>query len=231
MDLFGLGGLRFDSQLCQRFSQTEVTTEHPGEQRYNPWYQHLKFPSLESFNTNIDWLTSLPAGVMMCPYSQTRNGVELQFGTNYLGHVVLTHLLLDKLRTSGTNASFSRIVNVSSDVHHTGSMGDLYDTLHGCVATENTPLELSALVKIFAHNTLTLLQELVFTTCSLRSVQAGTGSVDTPAQPNISAIWKSGHMQRLASGHCQNITVQTRSLDHLAVLGTTGDTFIHGSYS
>lgn len=68
---------------------------------------------------------------MMTPFSQTHNGVELQFGTNYLGHVLLTHLLLDKLRTSGTRDHFARIINVSSHVHYAGELGNLYDTLNG----------------------------------------------------------------------------------------------------
>ncbi len=71
------------------------------------------------------------AGVMMTPYSSTPDGVELQIGTNYLGHVLLTHLLFDKLNTSGTRTHFSRIINVSSHVHYAGELGNLKDTLHG----------------------------------------------------------------------------------------------------
>lgn len=67
----------------------------------------------------------------MTPYSSTPDGVELQIGTNYLGHVLLTHLLFDKLNTSGTRTHFSRIINVSSHVHYAGELGNLKDTLHG----------------------------------------------------------------------------------------------------
>lgn len=64
------------------------------------------------------------AGVMVPPYSKTKDGFELQFGTNHLGHFVLTARLFDLLkRTEG-----SRVVNVSSGAHR---MGDLdFDDLN-----------------------------------------------------------------------------------------------------
>ncbi|KAJ1729263.1 hypothetical protein LPJ61_003611 [Coemansia biformis] len=51
------------------------------------------------------------AGVMACPLSRTKDGIELQFGTNHVGHFVLTMGLLDQLKQAQGGA---RIVVVSS---------------------------------------------------------------------------------------------------------------------
>jgi NAD(P)-dependent dehydrogenase (short-subunit alcohol dehydrogenase family) len=58
------------------------------------------------------------AGVMVPPHNKTRDGFELQMGTNHVGHFALTGLLIDLiLQTPG-----SRIVNVSSAAHAWGNI-------------------------------------------------------------------------------------------------------------
>ena len=56
------------------------------------------------------------AGVMMPPLSRTRDGFELQFGTNHLGHFALTARLLELLLATPD----ARVVNVSSLAHRGG---------------------------------------------------------------------------------------------------------------
>jgi NAD(P)-dependent dehydrogenase (short-subunit alcohol dehydrogenase family) len=63
------------------------------------------------------------AGVMVPPRrEETRDGFELQFGTNYLGHFALANRLLPLLRTAGG----ARVVSLSSVAARSGAI-DLDD--------------------------------------------------------------------------------------------------------
>ena len=68
------------------------------------------------------------AGIANLPTLETRNGVELQFMVNYLGHFALVNRLSDHLR-NGTG----RIVVVSSNasIHRAPSEGIMFDNLDG----------------------------------------------------------------------------------------------------
>lgn len=58
------------------------------------------------------------AGVMATPRRTTKDGFELQLGTNHIGHAALTWLLMPALR--GRPAA--RVVTVSSMAHHRGGL-------------------------------------------------------------------------------------------------------------
>uniref|UniRef100_A0AAQ4R083 BED-type domain-containing protein n=1 Tax=Gasterosteus aculeatus aculeatus TaxID=481459 RepID=A0AAQ4R083_GASAC len=60
------------------------------------------------------------AGTMMVPERQTEDGFEFHFTLNYLGHFLLTNLLLDTLKRSGRPGRCSRIINMSSATHFAG---------------------------------------------------------------------------------------------------------------
>ncbi|RAH41390.1 NAD(P)-binding protein [Aspergillus brunneoviolaceus CBS 621.78] len=66
------------------------------------------------------------AGVMACPYATTEEGVELQFGTNHVGHFLLTNLLiremLERNGNRGKDGEVVRVVNVSSAGHKRGEV-------------------------------------------------------------------------------------------------------------
>lgn len=63
------------------------------------------------------------AGIMACPQGTTKDGFESQFGTNHLGHFVLTKHLMPLIQTG----SDKRIVNLSSLAHHRSDV-DFDDT-------------------------------------------------------------------------------------------------------
>lgn len=67
---------------------------------------------LRADHDRIDLLIN-NAGVMWTPKSTTKDGFELQFGTNHLGHFAFTGLLLDRMLP----VEGSRIVTVSSIGH------------------------------------------------------------------------------------------------------------------
>ncbi len=87
--------------------------------------QELDLTSLDSVRAAADQLKSEydridllinNAGVMFTPKATTKDGFELQFGTNHLGHFALTGLLLDRLLP----VAGSRVVTVSSQGHRFG---------------------------------------------------------------------------------------------------------------
>lgn len=71
----------------------------------------------EEWEGDLDVLVN-NAGVMATPERRTKDGFELQIGTNHLGHFALTNLLLPRVR--------DRVVTVSSGAHRVGSI-DLDD--------------------------------------------------------------------------------------------------------
>jgi NAD(P)-dependent dehydrogenase (short-subunit alcohol dehydrogenase family) len=108
-----------------------IARAHPGA---SVAIQELDLTSLDSIRAAADELKSKHdaidllinnAGVMTTPKSVTKDGFELQFGTNHLGHFALTGLLLDRVLA----APGSRIVTVSSQGHRFARNGIRFNDL------------------------------------------------------------------------------------------------------
>lgn len=78
---------------------------------------------LRGRHTHIDGLIN-NAGIMQTPQLTTRDGFELQLGTNHLGHFLWTSLLIDLVEA----APAGRVVTVSSIAHKFGRI-DLDDLM------------------------------------------------------------------------------------------------------
>jgi NAD(P)-dependent dehydrogenase (short-subunit alcohol dehydrogenase family) len=65
------------------------------------------------------------AAIMACPYSKTVDGIEMQFGTNHIGHFLFTNLLLQ----AGVIPDGAHIVNVSSSASETTDARPHFDDL------------------------------------------------------------------------------------------------------
>ncbi|KAL2015674.1 hypothetical protein VTK56DRAFT_5031 [Thermocarpiscus australiensis] len=74
-----------------------------------------------STSTRLDILM-LNAGIMAVPPGITADGYEIQFGTNHMGHALLTKLLLPLLTQTAAGADADvRVVSLSSDGHRFAS--------------------------------------------------------------------------------------------------------------
>jgi len=99
-----------------------IADAHPGA---SAEYRNLDLADLSSvrefaagYSGGLDLLIN-NAGIMALPKRLlTKDGFEMQFGTNHLGHFALTGLLLPAIR----QAPSARIVNVSSQAHRRGKV-------------------------------------------------------------------------------------------------------------
>lgn len=142
--------------------------------------QELDLTSLDSIRGAAQALTSdYPridllinnAGVAWTPKQTTKDGFELQFGTNHLGHFALTGLLLDNvLATPG-----SRVVTVSSLAH--GTLADI----------DFSDLQCDRSYSRIAAYARSKLANLLFTyELQRRLEQAGSDSIAVAAHPGVS---------------------------------------------
>ncbi|XP_058223856.1 short-chain dehydrogenase TIC 32, chloroplastic-like isoform X2 [Rhododendron vialii] len=71
------------------------------------------------------------AGIFGYPFMLSQDKIELQFGTNHLGHFLLTNLLLETMKSTARQShKEGRIVNVSSVGHWFAFRGIQFDTIN-----------------------------------------------------------------------------------------------------
>jgi NAD(P)-dependent dehydrogenase (short-subunit alcohol dehydrogenase family) len=85
----------------------------------------------ETFKAKYDQLHVLinNAGMLFTDRELTADGYERTFALNHLNYFLLTNLLLETLKATGTPEHNARIVNVSSSAHRMGKID--FDNLNG----------------------------------------------------------------------------------------------------
>ncbi|XP_016345771.1 dehydrogenase/reductase SDR family member on chromosome X-like isoform X2 [Sinocyclocheilus anshuiensis] len=124
------------------------------------------------------------AGIMLVPERRTEDGFELHFGLNYLGHFLLTNLLLDVLKKSGKPGKCSRIVIMSSATHYGGRL--TLDDLQGrmCYSAHGAYAQSKLALLLFSYH----LQDQLWVRGDPVTVNAvDPGMVDTALYDNLSS--------------------------------------------
>ncbi|KAM6945415.1 LOW QUALITY PROTEIN: polyprenol dehydrogenase [Aplochiton taeniatus] len=121
-------------------------------------------------------------GIMLVPEGETEDGYELHFGLNYLGHFLLTNLLLSSLRTSGKQESCSRVVTMASATHYGGrlDMNDLQGRL--CYSSHGAYAQSKLALVLFTYH---LQEKLVAGGLPVTANVVDPGMVDTDLYQNL----------------------------------------------
>ena len=106
-----------------KFAKEKILEEYPNAQINVMNLDLADLKSIHSFVGKIEEQypkinVLLNNAGIICPYKKTKDGFEIQIGTNHLGHFALTGLLLHLLK----NTKGSRVVNVSSIGHKFGKL-------------------------------------------------------------------------------------------------------------
>lgn len=150
------------------------------------------------------------AGVMMTPNSKTVQGIELQFGVNFVGHFALTGLLFNLLST--TNGS--RVVNLSSLAHRNGKID--FDNLKSEKSYE----------RLKAYNR-SKLADLIFSLELQRRIEANNlDIISTAAHPGMTKTELNRHSSLMT--FLSNIFTQSAEMGVLPTLRAAFDQNIKG---
>lgn len=117
------------------------------------------------------------AGIMMGSPGTTKEGFEVQFGTNHMGHALLTRLLLPKLQSTAKEPGADvRIITLSSLAHEQTPRGGLQlDNIH------SEQIDISPLNRYGQSKLANILysKELARRCPDIRCISVHPGGVDT----------------------------------------------------
>jgi retinol dehydrogenase-12 len=127
------------------------------------------------------------AGIMAVPAALTQDGYEIQFGTNHVGHALLTKLLLPKLEaTTKLPGADVRIINLSSAGHVLVPNGGIaFDQLR-------TDMKATSTFTRYGQSKLAnvlFTKELAERYPDIRSIAIHPGAVNTGLTQGVIASW------------------------------------------
>ncbi|KLO97329.1 alcohol dehydrogenase Bli-4 [Fusarium fujikuroi] len=181
---------------------TEIKQTSPGVQAR---FLELDLASFASIKTAAKTFLSsasrldilmLNAGIMACPPGQTTEGYEVQFGTNHMGHALLTKMLLPLLTRTASSSPRSdvRVVSVSSVAHKFGPSGGIqFDTLKSNASgiSTNDRYGQSKLANIL------FIRELAAHHPEITSASIHPGTVKTDLQKSNDGTWMINMFQKV----------------------------------
>lgn len=225
-------GARNESKAQDAIASIQEQLDSPVDIRYIP-LDLASFKSVraaaEKFTSDSDRLDILVlnAGTMGNPPTTTEEGYEVQFGTNHVGHFLLTKLLLPTLQktvASSTPPADVRVVTVSSVGHN---MGPSFDVMTSTPAL----LEASTWVRYGASKAANILfaSELARRYPEILSVSLHPGAVASDLYDRAkasSAVMKYG----LASSFLFFRSVRTGALNQIWAAGVKRELLTNGAY-
>lgn len=157
------------------------------------------------------------AGVMMLPERRTKDGFEMQFGTNHLGHFALTNLLLPYVT--------DRVVTVSSGAHRFGAGVIDFDDLN--LTKGYTPVRAYAQSKLAnLLFTLELQRRLTETGSRVRALAAHPGYAATNLQSHAANPVSRAVMQLGNKFYAQDDKAGALPTLYAAVMDLPGASFV-----
>ncbi|HEX3309616.1 MAG TPA: SDR family NAD(P)-dependent oxidoreductase [Streptosporangiaceae bacterium] len=167
---------------------------------------------LRARHPRIDLLIN-NAGVMFPPRQTTRDGFELQLGTNHLGHFALTGLLLEQMLP----VPGSRVVTVSSQAHRIGARINFDD------------LQAERSYRRVAAYSQSKLANLMFTyELQRRLSSAATTTIAVAAHPGLAATELTRHAPAIAAYFYARVISQNPAMGALPVLRAATDPDVLG---
>ncbi len=139
-----------------------------------------------SKNSRLDILL-LNAGIMLVPAALTKDGYETQFGTNHVGHALLTKLLLPTLlKTAEEPGADVRVISLSS-------LGHMFAPSSGISFAElKTPMASTFSVRRYGQSKLANIlfaSEMAKRYPSITTVAVHPGVVDTNLYQTMNGSW------------------------------------------